>query len=94
MGFKGKGEVLPEAHILSDWSVMAPCRIMPSVWPVLVSKLEAFVTCTPGAMAGVRCYRPHRTSTEYSGTKLKYRPLRYVFSILRILIIENFLFVA
>lgn len=41
---------IPEAHILSTLSTMAPLRIMPSVWPVFSLSSVALVTCTPGML--------------------------------------------
>lgn len=41
---------VPEAHTLSDWSLMAPWRIMPSVWPVVVCRAEALVIWTDWAI--------------------------------------------
>ena len=41
---------MTEAQILSDLSMMAPCLIMPSVWPVFVCTSEALVTSTGAAI--------------------------------------------
>jgi len=41
---------VPEAQTLSDWSMMAPWRIMPSVWPVVVCRAAALVIWTDGAI--------------------------------------------
>ena len=46
--------IMTEAQILSDLSMMAPCLIMPSVWPVFVCTSEALVTST-GAAIMIEC---------------------------------------
>lgn len=37
---------VPEAHTLSDMSIMAPWRIIPSLCPLLVLISAALTTCT------------------------------------------------
>lgn len=53
---EGSNKVLLEAHTLSDISTIAPCRIMPSVWPVLVSMSDDFTICTSPDMVERQVY--------------------------------------
>lgn len=55
---EGKACCLPDAQTLSDLFMIAPFRIMPSVWPVPSSSSVAFVTCTlEGMIIGTRSLR-------------------------------------